>query len=117
MAIKAPAWVEKTGAAPTLRGWEVNGELIKASKHTQAQLDEYWGVSSEPEPTPEPTPEPIMPAPEVDAPADDMYIDDVEIVDLSKMTKAQLIEFAESAGVEVDPKDTKAMIIDTINGA
>lgn len=39
--IKAPNWQPK--AVPTLRGWEYNGELIIARKHTSDQLEEYVG--------------------------------------------------------------------------
>lgn len=106
MALKAPAWVEKTGATPTLRGWEVNGELIKSERHTQAQLDEYWGAPSAPEV-----------APIMEMAPEDPAVEDVEVVDLSAMTKAQLVQFAEDCGVEIDPKATKAVIIDTIESA
>lgn len=37
-----------------------------------------------------------------------------EEVDLEEMTKAQLIEFAKEHEIEVDEKDTKAVIIDKI---
>lgn len=37
-----------------------------------------------------------------------------EEVDLDAMTKAELIEFAKEHEIEVDEKDTKAVIIETI---
>ena len=37
-----------------------------------------------------------------------------EEVDLEKMTKAQLIEFAKEHDVEINEKDTKTVIIDAI---
>ncbi len=40
-----------------------------------------------------------------------------EEIDLEKMTKAELIEYAENIGVEVDGKDTKAKIIEKITQA
>lgn len=40
--ITAPKWA--AGAVPTLRGWERNGELLISRRHTQAQLDEFFGV-------------------------------------------------------------------------
>lgn len=39
MTIKAPKW--KPDAVPSTRGWEFNGELLIACKHTPAQLEEY----------------------------------------------------------------------------
>ena len=40
-----------------------------------------------------------------------------ETKDFAEMTKAELIEYAESIGVEVDGKDTKAKIIEKITTA
>lgn len=37
-----------------------------------------------------------------------------EEVDLEEMTKAQLIEFAKKHDIEINEKDTKAVIIETI---
>jgi hypothetical protein len=120
MVIKAPAWAEKMGATPTHRGWEVNGELIKAAKHSQEQLDSYWGTdgklvkAAKVEEEPVGDSEPVGAVPQMTVEA---TVEEVLVVDLSKMTKAQLIEYAAEAGIEVDPKATKAVIMDTINGA
>ncbi|WP_276666064.1 hypothetical protein [Caldibacillus debilis] len=37
-----------------------------------------------------------------------------EEVNLEQMTKSQLIEFAKEHGIEVNERDTKAVIVDTI---
>jgi len=37
-----------------------------------------------------------------------------EEIDLEKMTKAELVEFAKEQEIEVNEKDTKAVIIETI---
>jgi len=40
-------------ATPTTRGWvSPKGELLKAQKISQAQLDEYFGVQAKPAPAP-----------------------------------------------------------------
>lgn len=47
MALKRPKWAG--GAHPTLQGWvSPTGELLKKQKITQAQIDEWYGVSEEP---------------------------------------------------------------------
>lgn len=45
--------------------------------------------------------------------------DDVEIdaPDLTKMLKADLVEYANAAGIKIDPHATKAEIIQTIEGS
>ena len=44
--IKAPRWAKD--ARPTLRGWETpKGELLISRRHTQAQVDEFFGVKKE----------------------------------------------------------------------
>lgn len=49
MAIKGPK-----NATPTLRGWvSSKGELLKAQKISQAQLDEYFGAAPVAAPAPQ----------------------------------------------------------------
>jgi len=112
MDISPPKWAKN--AVATLRGWVVGNELVKSQKFTQDQVDEFNGVKADPEPvivepTPvlvadvvEAAPEPIMEAPSVD---------------LSSMTKAQLVQYAADNNIEVDPKSTKAVILQTIQSA
>ena len=52
MAIKAPKWVERMKAVPTVSGWMVakpkgkKGEIIKAAKFTPAQIAEWYAERS-----------------------------------------------------------------------
>lgn len=106
MAISPPRWA--SNAVPTKKGWVVGRELVRAQKFTQAQIDEFYGKSShaEPDPVPEHVEE-VSVEPEVE----------VVEVDLSTMTKAQLIEYANANNIEVNPTSLKAVILDTIRQA
>lgn len=104
MAISPPKWAKD--ATPTLRGWVIGNELVISRRHTQQELDEYFGGSAEPEP-----------APVVDEPVVEEVTVSDPVVNLSAMTKAQLVEYAANAGIEVDSKLTKAVIIETIENA
>ena len=54
---------------------------------------------------------------EVGIPATDEGEGQGEGVDLDKLTKAELIAYAETKGITVDPSATKAVIIAAIKGA
>lgn len=94
MAISPPKWAKNAMATP--RGWVVGNELVKAQKLTQAQVDQYNGVK----------PEPMEPAPTV------VVIEST--VDLTTMTKAQLVQYAADNNIEVDERSTKSVILETI---
>tara|TARA_B100000900_G_scaffold405593_1_gene415406 strand:+ start:473 stop:718 length:246 start_codon:yes stop_codon:yes gene_type:complete len=59
MAITPPAWAKD--AIPTAKGWTHprTGEVLKAQKFSQAQLDEYFGNDV----TVQATPQPLFEAP------------------------------------------------------
>lgn len=100
MAITPPKWAKN--AVPTLRGWchPKTGELLKSQSISQYEIDEWYNVGLD-------VAEPVVEEVTVFAPA----------VNLSAMTKAQLVEYAANAGIEVDPKLTKPVIIETIENA
>jgi len=99
MAISPPRWAPN--AIPTLRGWMVGSELIVSRRHTQQELDEFFHIE-EPAPVIQPDPEPVVEQP---------------TVNLDSMTKAQLVEYANTNNIEVNPADLKATILDTIKQA
>lgn len=104
MAIKGPK-----GAHPTLRGW-VNpntGELLKVQRITQEQIDDFFGEKY------------VMPEPEVAPPPPITEVveyggEPIIEVNYDSMTKAQLVSYAAGIGLEVDSKNTKAMIIEQL---
>jgi hypothetical protein len=111
--IKAPKWC--SNAVPTKRGWEnpTTGELYVAKRFTQEQIDSFNGgvvveqmyAYHEPvvEETPVEVPQMLHEAP-------------VGNKSLGKMTKAELLALAEQSGVEVSPRDTKAVILEKLEG-
>ena len=81
--------------------------------YTLVEITSVAGVKAEPkkeEPAEEAAPaeEAVEEAAE-DAPAEEKPIE--------KMLKAELVEYAEKNGIEIDPKATKAVIIEAINAA
>ena len=90
-------WLKNSIA--TNRGYEsVRGELLKASRLTQEQINEWNSVVV--------TEEVVVSILEIPTPTEP-----VEEIYLKTMTKAELIEIAERHGLEVNPKDKKADII------
>ena len=106
MTIKAPAWVAKQGAIPTIKGWKHpnRNEILLARKFTQAEIDEYLGTSSAPT------------TPAVEDVADDWQAEDVNqdgVVDeLESMTKIQLEELGREQGVELDRRKNRSTLIE-----
>ena len=98
MAITPPAFCKD--AVPSLKGWHhpKTNELLKATRHSQDQLDEFFGVVVE-EPAPVvPTPEPVV----------------EPIVDLASMSKVELEEFGREHGVELDRRVSKKKLLDQV---
>ncbi len=123
---------------PYLDGLTVEGEVIESGKgdkviifkykakkdyrkkqghrqpYTLVEINSVAGVKAEPKKE-EPAVEAEAPAEEApvaeeaEAPAEDKPLD--------KMLKAELIEYAEKNGIEIDAKATKAVILDAINAA
>lgn len=105
MAIKAPAFAKN--AVPSLKGWHhpKTNELLKATRHSQDQLDEFFGVVVE-EPAPVvPTPEPVVKP----------IVGDVAVPeDLASMSKVELEELGREHGVELDRRVSKKKLLDQV---
>lgn len=101
MAIKPPSWAKN--AIPTSVGWKDprSGELLKATRLSQSDIDAYMGVSA-PEPTPAPPP----------PPAPEPLVEDGGFDELEAMTKVQLEELGREHGVELDRRLSKATLVE-----
>ena len=130
---------------PYLEGLTVEGEVVESGKgdkviifkykakkdyrkkqghrqpYTLVEITSVAGVKAEPKKE-EPAQAPVEEVAEeaAEAPAEEA----VEAVEeaaeekpIEKMLKAELIEYAEKNGIEIDPKATKAVIIEAINAA
>ena len=88
--------------------------------YTLVEITSVAGVKAEPkkeEPAEAPVEETAEAVEEaVEAPAEEVA-EAAEEKPLEKMLKAELIEYAEKNGVEIDPKSTKAVIIEAIKAA
>lgn len=113
MAIKPPNY--QKDAIPTVKGWKhpKTGELLVSGKFTQAQVDEYLGVTpAEPE------------AVVIDMTADvDQMIMDIntegkllaaQAEDLRSLTKVELEELGRENGVELDRRMKKEDLIEQL---
>jgi hypothetical protein len=102
MAIQAPTF--QKDAVPSLKGWHhpKTNELLKATRHSQDQLDEFFGVVVE-KPTPAPTPavEPI---------AEDVAVPE----DFASMSKVELEGLAREHGLELDRRLSKKKLLDQV---
>ena len=98
MAIQAPAFAKD--AVPSLKGWHhpKTNELLKATRHSQDQLDEFFGVVVEEPALVVPTPEPVV----------------EPIVDLASMSKVELEELGREHGVELDRRVSKKKLLDQV---
>lgn len=105
MAIQAPAFAKN--AVPSLKGWHhpKTNELLKATRHSQDQLDEFFGVVVE-EPAPVvPTPEPVV----------EPIVEDVAVPeDLASMSKVELEGLARDHGLELDRRLSKKKLLDQV---
>lgn len=108
MPIKAPAFAKN--AVPSLKGWHhpKTNELLKATRHSQSQLDEYNGV------TPTPVAAPVVEAPAPCPTCDDegnCTCDDIP-EELEAMTKVELEVYArENLDVELDRRKGKKTLL------
>ena len=96
------------GAVPTSRGWENprTGELLKSQKISQAQIDEWHGVTAPPPPPPPPpAPEP-EPAVLTESPT--------SAQDYNEMTKLELEAVGRQHGIELDRRKKKDDLIDEL---
>lgn len=109
MAIKAPGWCHT--AVPTIRGWEDpnTGELFKSCAHTQAQIDEFNGVSKNA----------AKPKKTVKAMEDAQMEDTVQQLNeapangksLEEMNKLELEAFGRQHGIELDRREKKSSLL------
>jgi hypothetical protein len=98
MPIKGPK-----GAVPTTRGWEdpESGELLKSGRITQAQINEWHGVTEQ-----------VKPAPTQmlnEAPPSNKSFDD--------MTKLELESTGRQHGIELDRRKSKSDLIEELEEA
>lgn len=91
--IQQPIWAKD--AIPTLRGWERNGELLVSRKHSQQELDQYFGN------TIEPIVENFIAQPVLitEAPINNISLED--------MTKAQLEALGQQYGIDIKASKLK----------
>ena len=90
--------------------------------YTLVEITSVAGVKAEPkkeEPAEEAAPaeEAVEAAEEVVEEAAEEVVEEAPEKPIEKMLKAELIEYAEKNGVEIDPKATKAVIIEAIKAA
>lgn len=120
--IKAPAWAKN--AKPTTRGWvdARTGEVLVSRKFSDREVKE-WNKAQGDEaaaPAPAPAPEPIIeadPVVEEVAPTAEPLIEaDPDDIDLSSMTKAELVEWGIEIGVDLDMSMTKSEMLSILEG-
>ena len=126
---------------PYLEGLTVEGEVVESGKgdkviifkykakkdyrkkqghrqpYTLVEITSVAGVKAEPKKE-EPAEAPVEEAAE--APAEEAVEEVAEVAEekpIEKMLKAELIEYAEKNGIEIDAKATKAVIIEAIKAA
>jgi len=94
--IKAPNWARN--AVPTVRGWEDpdTGELLLSRRHSNSEIREYTGTSSE-------APKMLRESP----------VNENDFI-LEHMTKTQLEEMGRENGIELDRRQKKTTLIETL---
>lgn len=111
MALQPPKWCSH--AVPTPRGWvdPRTGELLVSRRFTNVELSSFYDAR-----VPAPEPQPVIeqyqaPAAEVltEAPPNNKP--------LGSMTKAELVALAEQSGVVVESRDTKAVLVEKLEGS
>ena len=111
MPIKPPAF--QKDATPSLKGWHhpKTNELLKCTRHTQSQLDDFNGVAPE-----------VVEVVEVEKPSVCEHCDDEGNCtcddtpeDIEEMTKKELEEFArENLNVELDRRKGKRTLLNQV---
>ena len=115
MAISPPNY--QKDAVPTMRGWTHprTGELLKAQKLTQEQIDEYNGVSTAQTLTESPVNEEEFAAEHLDA--IELEYDDEEYwteEDIDGMSKIELEELGREYGIELDRRHNKEVLVEQL---
>ena len=121
MAISPPNY--QKDAIPTARGWTHprTGELLKAQKLSQQQIDEYNGVFGVQTLTESPTTAEEFAAEHIEVEIEEIteeeYDEDEDWSqeELSAMTKAELVEFAAEYGIELSSSMTKPQMIQELS--
>ena len=96
--------------AAKLCSWEID---IKSHTQFQPKLEEMQRKALEPDEPEEEIEEPVAEAVEAAEPAETA----AELPNLKRFKKAELMEFAEANGIELDPKATNAAMIEAITEA
>ena len=108
--IKAPAF--QKDAIPPTRGWTHprTGELLVSRPHSQAQVDEYLGITAEPQVAPVVE---VVEEIETDMPIEE----EEEQSELEFMTKLELEAMGREHGIELDRREKKSSLIDQLRKA
>lgn len=114
MPIKAPAWCN-TAVPEARRGWvdPNSGELLVSSRFTQAQVDEFYGVPSF-EDIQDMNQEGKIEASMAAWEAAQEVETDKPMDDLESMTKLELEALGREHGVELDRRQSKAALVETM---
>ena len=119
-----PSW--QKDALPTGRGWAhpKTGELLKATRLSTADINDYLGIPKRAAPAPAPAPVPDVheePAGGMEtavAEGDQMeMLLEADPINLNNMTKLELETYGPTKGIELDRRKSKADLINTLNEA
>jgi hypothetical protein len=119
-----PSW--QKDALPTGRGWAHprTGELLKATRLSTADINDYLGIPKRAAPAPAPAPVPDVheePAGGMEtavAEGDQMeMLLEADPINLNNMTKLELETYGRTKGIELDRRKSKADLINTLNEA
>ena len=115
-----PSW--QKDALPTGRGWAhpKTGELLKATRLSTADINDYLGIPKQVAPAPAPVPdvheEPAGGMKTAVAEGDQMeMLLEADPVNLNNMTKLELETYGRTLGIELDRRKSKADLINTLN--
>ena len=114
--ISPPRWCSH--AIPTRRGWEDpdTGELLKSMRHTQAELDKWYGVVTEKEKIKQQQdPRHDQSAFKDPPPVEPEEVEEEED-DIESMSKLELELLGREHGVELDRRQTKSSLVSQIKG-
>ena len=117
-----PSW--QKDALPTGRGWAhpKTGELLKATRLSNADINDYLGIPKQAAPAPAPAAvpdvheEPAGGMKTAVAEGDQMeMLLEADPINLNNMTKLELEAYGRTKGIELDRRKSKADLINTLN--
>ena len=115
-----PSW--QKDALPTGRGWAHprTGELLKATRLSTADINDYLGIPKQAAPAPASVPdvheEPAGGMETAIAEGDQMeMLLEADPINLNNMTKLELETYGRTLGIELDRRKSKADLINTLN--